>query len=253
MADKQILVTGSSDAPEGYTVPNTVELIPKAVSAVFDGTGASGNFVPIVEIVSDGGVVVAQSPASQVSAGGQAEVSWFPRVGGSASSGINTLPYAVLRKNGSQTIGAGATVDLIWDDFRTTNDSVFSWLSAFPETLHVHETGLYQWWLSVAPDIGFDWPAAGTGNINFYGLVLPGGTGNVENLSSRDVFAQYPYVTEETGQTSNDGTFVTSLGLENVNTAGTANGVVVNNTAADWDIRPEAIIYFVRIGDAVVY
>ncbi|HEX7070461.1 MAG TPA: hypothetical protein VF190_06635 [Rhodothermales bacterium] len=80
MADVQILVTGSADAPVTYTVPATAEIRPKVVHAVFDGTGASGSFQPVLEIVSDGGVVVGQSPGSTVTAGGSVEQSWFRRV-----------------------------------------------------------------------------------------------------------------------------------------------------------------------------
>lgn len=165
MADKQILVTGSSDAPEGYTVPNTVELIPKAVSAVFDGTGASGNFVPIVEIVSDGGVVVAQSPASQVSAGGQAEVSWFPRVGGSAgSAAAGALPTAALRQTNTFTWTPSATTPraISWPRFATTDTSVFSWDSGTGQ-LTIAQAGLYGSFIIVNPDS--DWPTDPTGPI----------------------------------------------------------------------------------------
>lgn len=100
MADKQILVTGSADAPAGYVVPNTVDLIPKAVSCILDGTGASSDFVPVLEVISDGGVVVAQSPGSTVTAGGSVEQSWFPRVGATAQavagSGVPFMTYQTL-------------------------------------------------------------------------------------------------------------------------------------------------------------
>jgi hypothetical protein len=128
VADKQILVTGSSDAPEGYTVPNTVELIPKAVSCVLDGTGASGDFVPVLEIVSDGGVVVAQSPGSTVTAGGSVEQSWFPRVGGSGGANVAAAEpqwfYAV--RSTSLTMGAGAQDTIPWDSLHSSDSTLFS-------------------------------------------------------------------------------------------------------------------------------
>lgn len=80
MADKQILVTGSADAPVSYTVPNTVTLNPKVVNCVMDGTGASGSFQPVCEIVSDGGVVIGQSPGTAVAAGASVEISWFRKL-----------------------------------------------------------------------------------------------------------------------------------------------------------------------------
>lgn len=99
MADVQIHLE-AADAPLSYTVPNTSELIPKAVSAVFDGTGASGQFAPLVEVISDGGIVVAQSKADTVAAGGSAEVSWFQGVSG-ATSATATLPCAIFYQSWS--------------------------------------------------------------------------------------------------------------------------------------------------------
>lgn len=113
MADAQILATGSADAPEGYTVPNTVELIPKAVSAIFDGTGASGDFIPLLEIVSDGGIVVAQSPGSTVTAGGSVEQSWFPWLSGGGSSGSLTPDWGTYFID-SVTVGPGSQTTSTW-------------------------------------------------------------------------------------------------------------------------------------------
>lgn len=76
--DRQVSL-GQADAPEEYTVPNAVEIIPRAINATFDGTGASGSFLPTVEIVSDGGVVVARVPCqTTVAAGDTAEVTFAP-------------------------------------------------------------------------------------------------------------------------------------------------------------------------------
>lgn len=66
-------------APQSYTVPNATEIVPKAVNATFDGSATAGSYVPTLEMVSDGGVVIARIPcATTVAAGGSAEVSWFP-------------------------------------------------------------------------------------------------------------------------------------------------------------------------------
>jgi hypothetical protein len=78
MSDEQILVAGTAAAPLTYTVPNAIEAALLCVNATIDGTGASGQFLPTVEIVSDGGVVVARCPCfTTIAAGGSAEVSWF--------------------------------------------------------------------------------------------------------------------------------------------------------------------------------
>lgn len=73
------ITPGVGAAPQSYLVPNATEIIPRAINATFDGTAAASAFLPTVEIVSDGGVVVARCPCSTaVSAGGSAEVSFYP-------------------------------------------------------------------------------------------------------------------------------------------------------------------------------
>lgn len=109
MSDVQILAAGSESIPYAYTVPNTQEVIPKAVSAIFDGTGAAAAFLPVLEIVSDAGIVVAQSPATQVAAGGSAEVSWFPRVG-AGGGGASGLRFAYIGYSGSPVSCTGNAV-----------------------------------------------------------------------------------------------------------------------------------------------
>jgi hypothetical protein len=84
--DAQILAAGTADAPLDYRVPNAQEILLKAVNANFDGSGASGDFLPAIVIESDGGVVIARAIGQAVTAGGSAEVSFFPRVGASSSA-----------------------------------------------------------------------------------------------------------------------------------------------------------------------
>jgi hypothetical protein len=68
-------------------VPGNGQIRPKTIFATFDGTGAAGDFLPALKIISDAGFVVGIYPAdTAVVAGASADVSWFPRVAG--SSGI---------------------------------------------------------------------------------------------------------------------------------------------------------------------
>lgn len=143
MADKQILVTGSADAPAGYTVPNTVEIIPKAVRAVFDGTGASDNFVPLLQIVSDGGVVVAEAPGSTVTAGGSVSQSWFQ---GAVETGA-ALSSQIVRAWGfnifGQSVPAGSTAFSSFTTVRTSDSGYLSWDTSVStnDTLTLHGPG----------------------------------------------------------------------------------------------------------------
>ena len=78
--DQQILVTGQQAAPTSFKISGTGEIRPKVMNVVYDGTGAGSTFLPALEIISDGGVVVARAVASSIAAGGSAEVCWFPAV-----------------------------------------------------------------------------------------------------------------------------------------------------------------------------
>jgi hypothetical protein len=75
-------------APLGYTLApgQTVEV--DAATAIFDGTGASGDFVPALAFYANNGRLIARAIVpSTVTAGDEAEVSFFPSAPVSAGSG----------------------------------------------------------------------------------------------------------------------------------------------------------------------
>lgn len=125
MADVQILAAAAASAPEHYEVPNTQEIIPKAVAASFDGTGASGSFVALCEIVSDAGIVVAQGKSDTIAAGGSAYVSWFP--GGGLGSGAAFTPdVAVYASLGAPSIPSDTSLHACAMTLQgTSNSAVF--------------------------------------------------------------------------------------------------------------------------------
>lgn len=71
---------GSGGSLETYEVPGSAVITPYAVSVVFDGTSASGSFLPCLTFKTITGAVIARCPAPELAAGGSAEVSWFPHV-----------------------------------------------------------------------------------------------------------------------------------------------------------------------------
>src|SRR5438874_1569479 len=82
MPDTQIFSGKKVAAPSTYELPASAEFILKCVNADFDGSGAAGDYLPCVTIVSDSGQVIARAVDQdvKVTAGSDAEVSWFPRV-----------------------------------------------------------------------------------------------------------------------------------------------------------------------------
>lgn len=108
MAQEQIKgqagALGSGGSLDTYVVPGAVTVTPYAVSVTFDGTGAGGSFLPCLTFKTITGAVIARCPASAVSAGGQAEVSWFPSVGGAAEATLEVT-------DGSHTVTNVTEVD----------------------------------------------------------------------------------------------------------------------------------------------
>lgn len=86
MPDVTLAVSGVEDTPLDYPIPGAAELLPKLISASFDGSAAAGPWVPAIQLRIEGATGGATFPLSQsLAAGASADVAWFPRggVGGS--------------------------------------------------------------------------------------------------------------------------------------------------------------------------
>ena len=92
MAD-QIFADGPIATPASYEVPGSAAIVPIAVQALLNGAGASGDYVPTLIFRSQAGHVIARVPTSTtVTAGDDAEVSWFPGV--KSGGGLPTVTPA---------------------------------------------------------------------------------------------------------------------------------------------------------------
>ena len=127
MADVAILQTQSLATPNGYTIPGAQEIILKSVKASFDGTGAGASWVPVLQFVAPNGFIVCECPVpNAVAAGGSADVSWFPRVGGGggltpAVPGYE-IDYVETSTNVLVTSKTQATPDLVLQGDSITYD-----------------------------------------------------------------------------------------------------------------------------------
>jgi hypothetical protein len=85
-ATLQILGLGTSAVPLDYNVsgPQTLDLI--AVKGDFDGTASGVDFVPVVEIISPAGAVMATSTGPTITAGSSATVTFAPFLRGATST-----------------------------------------------------------------------------------------------------------------------------------------------------------------------
>lgn len=110
----QILGLGTSPVPLDYVVaPSQVfDLI--AAQADFDGSGAGVDFVPVVQIISDAGEIMAQGVGPTITAGSSASVTFAPFLRQASSAGAGTVTH-VTSSDGSIAVSGpfGPTVDVI--------------------------------------------------------------------------------------------------------------------------------------------
>lgn len=108
--DVQIIAVNAQPTPLDYVVAGAQEIVPKAVYASFDGSGAGGDFLPVLQIISDSGHIVASCPAAKVAAGASADVTWFPRVAGNTQVAGDGIKFDTLNVGDwldIETTGAG--------------------------------------------------------------------------------------------------------------------------------------------------
>jgi hypothetical protein len=143
----QIIRQGPSDAPVDYLLPATAPCIPLAINADFDGSGAAGDYLPVVEIIGPSGFVIARTANdSTVLAGDDAEVSWFPGV---KSGGAVTPPtlLAGLKFAYSTfiptTVNAGAAKVIPFDPSYFVTNSPTTWSQPGFSDITFNEVGRY--------------------------------------------------------------------------------------------------------------
>ncbi len=130
MPDVQFHPLGTEDAPADWELPQSLEIIPKCIRAVFDGSAAASTFRPSLVIVSDSGREIGRFPvavADAVAAGGSAEVTWFPggRVAG-GGGGAAGLSVAFARGSAAQITAPATNTYITTDEFITNDAAAFT-------------------------------------------------------------------------------------------------------------------------------
>jgi hypothetical protein len=75
---EEIRFLGGTAPQLAYTVPGTAVVTPLSAYAVFDGSGAAGDFVACLSFFSQTGELLSRVPTSTVTAGDTANVTWAP-------------------------------------------------------------------------------------------------------------------------------------------------------------------------------
>jgi hypothetical protein len=181
VADVQIFRGAQGDVPVEYEIPASAEFILKTVTAEYTDNGASGDWLPGVTIVSDSGHVIARAvdQAVKVTAGQDAEVSWFPGVkhAPAAAAGGGGAPDYMLMQGVYQPIPAvigGSSGQVTWDhtNFETNNAALWSFtLDGSGNIVQVTTTqpGRYE------SMVGFHFDAPAASVDETFGVAISGG------------------------------------------------------------------------------
>jgi hypothetical protein len=104
-------------APSQYTLAPRQAIIPESVTATFDGSGAAGAFLPTLSIYAQSGELLARCPATSVSAGNSAEVTFAPLLRAAtaaAATGVG-FPWAQSGINGYYNVASGVSTQFALD------------------------------------------------------------------------------------------------------------------------------------------
>lgn len=107
MAPQVITRPGAVSAPEDIALGALDQLTPESAFAHYDGSGASGAFLPALTYYTQDGRVFARALGQQVAAGASADVSYFP---GLSAAAATTPAIALLYSN--VLTGSAASFDI---------------------------------------------------------------------------------------------------------------------------------------------
>lgn len=126
MPDGAIVIPDTAAAPKDYTLSGAQEIALKSVRAVIDGSGAASAFLPTLQLLDPNGHVMWEGASStEVAAGGSADVSWFPGLGG-FGQGATNAEWFIARRTTNMTMLAGAQDTVLWSDLTSSDTSLFS-------------------------------------------------------------------------------------------------------------------------------
>lgn len=143
MANTQINPLGTVSTPADWVLPDAANVTIGAVFAQYDGSGAAGNYVPTLDIISDSGhTVLSVVHDSTITAGSDAEASWasFLKTAAAAPGPQGILPNAVGDLNVPFGIADSTVTKLNWgtagQNFNTT--AAFSFPHDGSVGVHIH-------------------------------------------------------------------------------------------------------------------
>jgi hypothetical protein len=153
VASVPIRSTAVTAAPKDYAIPPSQEIILLSVTAEFIDNGAAGDWLPAVVILDNNGNALCRAvdQGVKVTAGGDAEVSWFPGVKHAAASAASTaIDWAqgrLIAASGDphQTITSGGVTAIGYPHVLTGGGGAFTWATSVVanDLLQLNKAGAY--------------------------------------------------------------------------------------------------------------
>ena len=126
MADIAIRASAVANAPRDYTIPGAQEILPKAVTATYDATGAAAQYFPCFQVLDPGGNVMFSAVGqTALSPGGTADVSWFPGLGAGAGAAGASGAWTQVFHFDVPALGAPTTIDTGAGLFNSSLNQIF--------------------------------------------------------------------------------------------------------------------------------
>jgi hypothetical protein len=145
MADAALLAAGGDDAPLSYVVPGATAIRIKQIHVKYVDNSAGADWLPAVRIISDSKhrMGTAADQAVKVTAGSDADVSFFPGVKHAASSAGGFTPvWCFASKVGLGAIGPG-TVVVTWTSLDATAAGVYALNAGDQSHIEISQPGIY--------------------------------------------------------------------------------------------------------------
>lgn len=146
MTDQQI-AQGAGPTPVAITVQGSEQLLPKLAFARYDGSGAGGDFLPVVRFIGPGGKVAGQAVGDVVTAGASVDQTWFRGLAKGGGSTSQTARERLLSP-APTNIGAGGVDYLDWN--HNAGPSLLDLTN--PQNPKVKADGIYAVTVTVVPD-----------------------------------------------------------------------------------------------------
>jgi hypothetical protein len=182
MADSALLAAGGDDAPLSYVVPGATAIRIKQIHVKYIDNSAGADWLPAVRIISDSKhrMGTAADQAVKVTAGSDADVSFFPGV--KHAAGGTTLPYlnqSLLSQSRSAnlTIVSGVVTNIVWDGWQ----SLPGYGKMFGSTPTLDNPVTFVESARVVVTLTVVWPAA---NYDRYAELAVGAASSASQISS---------------------------------------------------------------------